>query len=83
MAAMVGVHRDGGVVVIVFGEWAVPSTTPNAGGRWLSEVVEECGEVGAGEDVVDRPTAPILLLSAHRIEASVSPNSASAAVSTV
>ena len=55
VAVSVAEHGDRGVVVVVVGHRAVPpAARPDAAGR-LGEFVEQRGEVGAVEHVVDRP----------------------------
>ena len=60
VAPVVGVHGDRGVVVVVVGERAVPASTANVVGGGLGDVVEQAGEVGAVEHVVDLPAGTSL-----------------------
>ena len=84
VAAMVRVHRDRRMVVVMLGERAMPPAAPRVVGPWLGEMIEEGSEVGAGEDVFDPPPPASLLPGGHvAIAASVSKSWASLAVSTV
>ena len=55
VTAGVGVDGDGGVVVVVVGDGAVPASPAERAGAGFGEFVEQAGEVGAVEDVFDVP----------------------------
>ena len=54
VATLVAMHGDRGVVVVVVVERTVPATGTLV---WLGELVQQRSEVGARQDVVDRPAS--------------------------